>query len=41
VEVGNVAGRVLVRDTKQAAAGPMLKFSADAWSQFAAELKDR
>jgi hypothetical protein len=41
VEVGNAAGRVLVRDTKQAAAGPVLTFGAGAWSRFADELKDR
>jgi hypothetical protein len=41
VEVGSAVGRVLVRDTKQAAAGPVLAFSADAWSRFAAGLKDR
>lgn len=41
VEVGNAAGHVLVRDTKQASAGPVLAFSVDAWSRFAAGLKDR
>jgi hypothetical protein len=41
VEVSNTAGHVLVRDTKQASAGPVLAFSASAWSQFAAGLKDR
>jgi hypothetical protein len=40
VEVGKAAGRMLVRDTKQVAAGPVLAFSADAWSRFAAALKD-
>jgi hypothetical protein len=39
VEVGNASAAVLVRDTKQAATGPVLKFSADVWRRFSAEAK--
>ena len=38
VEVGQ-AGRVLVRDTKQAGTGPVLRFSPAAWRRFADQLK--
>jgi Domain of unknown function (DUF397) len=38
VEVGQ-AGRVLVRDTKQAGTGPVLRFSPAAWRRFADEVK--
>jgi uncharacterized protein DUF397 len=41
VEVGNAVGRVLVRDTKQAPAGPVLAFRTDTWNRFAAGLKDQ
>ena len=39
VEVGQTAGRVLVRDTKDRA-GAVLAVSADAWRRFAASVKD-
>jgi hypothetical protein len=38
VEVGQ-AVHVLVRDTKQDAAGPVLRFSLAAWRRFADQLK--
>jgi len=38
VEVGK-AGRVLVRDTKQAGTGPVLRFSPGAWRRFAELVK--
>jgi uncharacterized protein DUF397 len=38
IEVGQ-AGRVLVRDTKQAGTGPVLRFSPDAWRRFADKVK--
>ena len=38
VEVGQ-AGHVLVRDTKQDATGPVLRFSPAAWRRFADQLK--
>jgi hypothetical protein len=38
VEVGN-ADRVLVRDTKQAGTGPVLRFTPDAWRRFADRVK--
>lgn len=41
VEIADRAGRVLVRDTKQAGTGPVLAFTASAWRRFAGELKDR
>jgi Domain of unknown function (DUF397) len=40
VELGGEGGRVFVRDTKQADAGPMLAFSAPTWRRFARELKE-
>ena len=40
VELADRGGRVLVRDTKQAGAGPVLAFSTPAWRRFARELKD-
>lgn len=39
VEVADTVNRVLVRDTKQAGAGPVLKFSPGAWRRFAAQVK--
>jgi len=41
VELADQGGRVLVRDTKQAGAGPVLAFSTPAWRRFARELKER
>jgi len=41
VELASQGGRVLVRDTKQAGAGPVLAFSTPAWRRFARELKER
>jgi hypothetical protein len=38
IEVGQ-SGRVLVRDTKQAGTGPVLRFSPDAWRRFANQVK--
>jgi hypothetical protein len=38
VEIGNDT-RVLVRDTKQAGQGPMLRFTPEAWRRFAVQLK--
>lgn len=39
VEVGQQAGRVLVRDTKDRA-GAVLAIGADAWRQFAATVRE-
>jgi Domain of unknown function (DUF397) len=39
VEVGGHGRRVLVRDTKQAETGPVLRFSPDAWRRFADQVK--
>jgi hypothetical protein len=39
VEVAGQDRRVLVRDTKQAGAGPVLRFSAEAWRRFACQVK--
>jgi hypothetical protein len=41
VELASQGGRVLIRDTKQAGAGPVLTFSAPAWRRFARELNER
>jgi hypothetical protein len=41
VELAGQRSRVLVRDTKQAGAGPVLTFSTPAWHRFARELKER
>ena len=41
VELAGQRSRVLVRDTKQAGAGPVLAFSTPAWRRFARELKER
>lgn len=41
VEVAGNSRRVLVRDTKQAATGPVLTFSPDAWRTFAAKVKEQ
>lgn len=34
VQVGSGPGTILVRDTKQASAGPMLAFSPQSWKRF-------
>ena len=39
VEVAGQDRRVLVRDAKQAGAGPVLRFSAEAWHRFADQVK--
>jgi len=39
VEVVAHGRRMLVRDTKQAGAGPVLRFSAEAWHRFADQVK--
>ena len=39
VEVAAHGRRVLVRDTKQAGAGPVLRFPAEAWRKFADQVK--
>lgn len=39
VEVAGRGSRVLVRDTKQDGAGPMLRFSPAAWRRFAEQVK--
>jgi hypothetical protein len=39
VEVGDGSRGVLVRDTKQAGTGPVLRFTPDAWSRFAEAVK--
>jgi hypothetical protein len=39
IEVGNRDGLVLMRDTRQAGPGPMIKVSADAWRAFVARVK--
>ena len=41
VEVADSGSRVLVRDTKDAATGPVLRFSPRAWRTFARDLKNR
>lgn len=41
VELASQRSRVLVRDTKQAGAGPVLAFSTPTWRRFARELKER
>ena len=38
IEVGDHAGRVLVRDTKDGT-GPMLRFTPGAWRRFAEQVK--
>jgi hypothetical protein len=38
VEIGHDT-RVLVRDTKQAGQGPMLRFAPEVWRKFAARVK--
>ena len=41
VEVGEFpAGDIAVRDTKAEGAGPVLGFTAEAWSAFVADVKD-
>ena len=39
VEVADSADRVLVRDTKDHAIGPVLRFSPDVWRRFASQVK--
>jgi len=39
VEVADRDSRVLVRDTKQAGTGPMLRFTPVAWRRFAEQVK--
>lgn len=39
VEVADAAGRVLVRDTKDRAAGPVLRFTPAAWERFTGTLR--
>lgn len=39
VEVSGQERCVLVRDTRQAGTGPVLKFSAQAWRRFADQVK--
>jgi len=39
IEVADNSGHILVRDSKQNDAGPMLGFSADAWRRFAVQVK--
>jgi Domain of unknown function (DUF397) len=39
VEVAGDRRRVLVRDTRQAGSGPVLRFSAQAWRRFADQVK--
>jgi hypothetical protein len=39
VEVAGQDRRVLVRDTKQAGTGPVLRFPAEAWRRFADQVK--
>lgn len=41
VEAGSAPGAVLVRDTRQAGHGPVLRFSASAWRAFADQVKQR
>lgn len=40
VEAGHGTGQVLVRDTKNRGAGPVLTFTPQAWAAFTAALKD-
>jgi hypothetical protein len=39
VEIAGQDRLVLVRDTKQAGAGPVLRFPAQAWRRFADQIK--
>ena len=39
VEVGAAARAIVVRDTKQDGAGPVLRFSPAAWRRFASHLR--
>jgi Domain of unknown function (DUF397) len=39
VEAAGQGCRVLVRDSKQAGTGPVLRFTAGAWRRFAAQVK--
>ncbi len=40
VEAGHVPGGVLVRDTKDQGAGPVLRVSAETWRAFIAAFRD-
>jgi hypothetical protein len=39
VELGHVAGAVLIRDTKDHGAGPVLRVTPAGWSRFTARLR--
>jgi hypothetical protein len=39
VEIADHDSRVIVRDTKQAGTGPMLRFTPDVWRRFAEQVK--
>ncbi len=39
VEVAGHGRRVLIRDTRQAKVGPVLRFSPDAWRNFVGQVK--
>lgn len=39
VEVGQVRGAVLIRDTKDAGDGPVLRVAAETWRRFTAALR--
>lgn len=39
IEVADHDSRVLIRDTKQAGTGPMLRFTPAAWRRFADQVK--
>jgi hypothetical protein len=39
VEVASPAGAVAIRDTTQDGTGPVLRFTATAWREFASQLK--
>ncbi len=39
IEVADHPGRVLVRDTKQAGTGPVLRFTPNAWRELVARVK--
>src|SRR5580658_10129960 len=40
IEVGQATRTIAVRDTKQHGRGPVLRFTAAAWRQFAEQVKD-
>jgi Domain of unknown function (DUF397) len=39
IEVGNSGQLVLVRDTKRAGSGPVLRFSPEQWRRFAVDVR--